>query len=147
MKILIILLIFSLSLGTYFLVDSKAQISEKIAPTSHPSLSQIVLQIEVRNSDGVLVFYQEPSKYFLRNIDLIHDFLDNKSKRSIVTINGEKYEQIEWKTKTYTSSSWDQQSGYGLGWQGFEILHARLNGSISQEGDIVTAHWKVYRPI
>ncbi len=148
LKILIIFLFLVGFVGTFFLVDSHAQVVN-IAPLSDASLPEIILQIEVRNSDGVLVSYIEPSLFYLRNIPMIHDYLDQKSeeKKTIVTINGKKYEQIEWNFKSKTTESWDQQSGYQLGYQGYGILNARLNGSISLEGDIVTAYWKITRPI
>ena len=134
--------------GTFFLADSHAQV-KNIAPISDTSLPEIILQIEVRNSDGVLVSYIEPSIFYLRNIFLIHEYLDQKSedKKTIVTINGKKYEQIEWNFKSKIRESWDQQSGYQLGYKGYGILNARLNGSISQEGDTATAYWKITRPI
>ena len=134
--------------GTFFLTDSHAQV-KNIAPVSDTSLPEIILQIEVRNSDGVLVSYIEPSLFYLRNIAMIHDYLDAKSeeKKTIVTFNGKKYEQIEWYFKSKIRDSWDQQSGYQLGYKGYGILNARLNGSISQEGDTVTAYWKITRPI
>ena len=136
-----------MSLGTYFIADSNA--SSHIAPTSHQSIPQIILQIEVRNSDGVLVSYIEPSIFFLRNIFLIHDYLDSKADRTktIVTIDGKKYEQVEWKFKSSILESYDQQSGYQLGYQGYGILNARLNGSISNAGDIVTVYWKITRTV
>ena len=145
MKILIILLIFSLSLTTFFIADSYA--SEHRAPTSHHSIPEILLQIEVRNSDGFLVSYLEPSRIFLRNIGLIHDFLDEQEYKKIVSINGIIYQQIEWKHKGLITTTGDQQSGYGVGHLGYEILHARINGSISGEGDIVTAYWRITRTI
>ena len=145
MKILIILLLFSLSLTTFFIADSYA--GGPIAPRSHQSLPEILLQIEVRNSDGFLVSYLEPSRIYLRNIGLIHDFLDEQESKKIVTIYGRAYEQIEWKHKGLITTTGDQQSGYGVGHLGYEVLHARLNGSISGEGDIVTAFWRITRTI
>ena len=148
MKILIIFLFLVGFVGTFFLADSHAQV-KNLAPLTDTSLPEIVLQIEVRNSDGVLVSYIEPSMFYLRNIFLIHDYLDQKSedKKTIVTINGKKYEEIEWRYKTKTMESWNQQSGYQIGHKGFGIISARLNGSISQEGDVVKAYWKITRPI
>ncbi len=146
LKILIILLIVVMSIGTFFIANSYA--SSHIAPTYHPSLS-VVLQIEIRNSDGVLVAYIEPSIFYLRNINLIHDYLDQKDEKNktILTIDENTYEVIEWSHKSKIRESWEQQSGYQLGYKGYGILNARLNGSISQEGDIVTAYWKITRPV
>jgi hypothetical protein len=136
-----------MSFGTFFLTDIHAQGKEKIAPTTHESIREIILQIQVRNSDGALVSYTEPSIFYLRNIFMIHDYLDSKSddRKSVVTIDGKKYEQIEWKFQSVVQDSYDQQSGYQLGYQGYGILNARLNGAISNAGDTVSVYWKITR--
>ena len=134
-----------MSFGTFFLADSYA--GTVAAPRSHSDFQEVLLQIVVHNSDGMLVSYIEPGIFYFRNIELLHDFLDEQEDKKIVTIDGKQHEQIDWKYKYITRKSGDQQSGYEIGHKGYGILNARLNGSISGEGDIVTAYWRIIRAI
>jgi len=146
MKILLIVLIFVMSLGIFFLADSSALVGPA-APREHPSLPYISLQITVHNSDGMLVTYNEPRIFWLRNIDFVHELLDEEEKKTIIFIDGKKHEQIEFERKHYSSTGGGQISMYILGWGGQGILNAEMNGYISDVGDTLTASWKIIRPV
>ena len=79
--------------GTFFIVNSNALIGPS-APMEDPSIPELSLQMIVRNSDGVLVTYIEPTNFYLSNMYLIHKFLDEKENKSIITIDGKSYEQL-----------------------------------------------------
>ncbi len=81
MKILLIILIFVMSLGIFFLTESNA-LGGPSAPREDPSLPHISLQLTLRNSDGMLVTYNEPQVFWLRNVDFIHQFLDEQEKKN-----------------------------------------------------------------
>jgi len=146
MKILLIILIFFMSLGIFFLTESNALVGPS-APREDPSLPEISLQLTLRNSDGMLVAYIEPQNFWLRNVFLIHQFLDEQENKTIIFIDGKKYEQVEFEVEHY-STTHGQQSMYILGLEGFGgILNAEFNGYISEVGDTLTASWKIIRTL
>ena len=146
MKILLIILIFVMSLGIFFLTDSNALVGPA-APREHPSLPYISLQITVHNSDGMLVTYNEPQVFWLRDINSIHQLLDEEEKKTIIIIDGKKHEQIEFERRHYYNTGGGQISMYILGWAGSGILNAEMNGYISEVGDTLIAYWKIIRPV
>ena len=118
MKIPIILLIFVMVFGTVFYANSSA-ILGPAAPMSHESLPQILVQIEVRNSDGVLISYIEPTVFYLTNLYLIHKYLDERESE-IVVIDGKSYEQFELEF-TFIDRTRSQKASISL-WQGIRRL-------------------------
>ena len=146
MKILLIILIFVMSLGIFFFADSNALVGPA-APREDPSLPQISLQLQHRNSDGVLVTYIEPSIFYLRNVNMIHEFLDAQENKTIIIIDGKSYEQIKFEFEGYSATSGNQRAGYNIGWKGFQVLNARHNAYITEAGDTITASWKIIRTI
>jgi len=135
-----------MSLGIFFVADSSA-LKGPAAPREHPSLPHIYLQIVVYNSDGMLVTYNEPQVFWLRNIQLIHLFLDEQEKKTIIYIDGKKHEQIEFEYKHNYRSGGNQISMYVLGSKGIGLINAEMNGYISEVGDTLTAKWKIIRPV
>lgn len=145
MKILLIFLIFITFSGIFFLTDSNALIGPA-APTEDPSLPQISLQLQVRNSDGMLVAYMEPTVCYLTNVYLIHEFLDAQENKTTIIINGKKHEQIKFEYKHYSVTS-EQKATYLFAWKGFNPLVCIFDGYISEAGDAITASWKIIRTI
>jgi len=146
MKILLIILIFVMALGIFFTADSNALIGP-VAPREHPSLPYISLQIIVHNSDGVLVTYNEPQVFWLRNVIFIHQLLDEQEKKTIIYIDGKKHEQIEFEYKQIFRDGGNQISMWTLWWEGYGILNAEINGYITEVGDTMTASWKIIRTV
>jgi len=147
MKILLIFLIFAISLGTFFLVDSNAIIGP-IAPREDPSIPEISVQIVVRNSDGMLVAYIEPSVYAFRNVFLTHKFLDAEEDKTIIIIDDKSYEQIKFEFVEYFTTSMGQVTTYQVWQDGIPgVFYARHDGYISEAGDTLTASWKIIRTL
>ena len=146
MKFLIIFLIAAVSVGTLVVSNADALLGP-VAPRSDPSLPEISLQLEYRDSNGYLVAYIEPSIFYLRNIPLIHEMLDSKENVEVFTKDGIQYEKIQWQIVTHSTASGEQKAGYSVGWGGYGVLWARYNGILSGEGDTLTAHWTIVRPI
>jgi len=132
-------------LGTFFIVNSNAYLGIP-APREDPSLKEISLQIEVRNSDGVLFAYMEPTVFWLRSVNMIHELLDAEENKTIIIIDGKSYEQIKFERIDYFYDI-GQKSTYVLGWNNLGILNAEFNGFISEPGDIMTTSWKIIRII
>ncbi len=135
-----------MSLGIFFLTESNALVGPS-APREDPSLPEISLQLTLRNSDGMLVAYLEPTNFWLRNVNLIHQFLDVQEKKTIIYIDGKKHEQIEFGFEHYYGTGGNQISMYVLGWEGNGIINAEMNGYISEVGDTMTATWKIIRTV
>jgi len=146
MKILLIFLIFIISLGTFFLVDSNALIGPA-APKEDPSLPEISVQVQVRNSDGVLVAYIEPSVFGIRNLDLTHKYLDAQANKKIIVIDGKKYEQINFELKDYFRTGGMQITTYQLWQDGIVMLYSRHDGYVADAGDTYTASWQIIRTL
>lgn len=147
MKIKIFFLIFIISFAYFFPVNSHALVGPS-SPQKDPSLPEIQIQIVTRDSNGMLVGYLEPSIFYLNNIFLIHDYLDNHSdKKTLITKDGKNFEKFEWEEDNYITSSGHQQTAYALGWEGFSVLQSRNDGQISGAGDVVTAFWHIIRTI
>ncbi len=140
MKIQIIL-IFLLFFGSSLLSNAYAQ----GAPHEDPSLPEVSLQLVLRNSDGQLLAYVEPSLTWLRNIWLIHEYLDTVDNRTIITKDGKNYEQIQFgRTETGFSG---QITTYSLWYKGYPVLTFTHDGYMAQTDDVITASWKIIRTI
>jgi len=145
MKILLIFLIFVVFLGAFFIADSNAYIGPS-APREDPSFKEISLQLQIRNSDGVLVAYMEPTNFFLRNVNMIHEFLDAQEDKTIIVIDGKNYEQIEFEFKHKVNSG-GQKASYVVGWEGLGVLVSEYNVFIADPDDTMTVSWKIIRII
>jgi len=145
MKILLIFLIFVVFLGAFFIADSNAYIGPP-SLREDPSIKEISLQIQFHNSDGVLVAYMEPTNFFLRNVNMIHEFLDAEENKTIIVIDDQSYEQIEFEFKHKVNSG-GQKASYVVGWDGLGVLVGEHNVIIADPDDTITVSWKIIRTI
>ena len=135
MKILVISLIILFSLSVGFVgVTEGTQVKLK----EDPSLVEVSVQIQHRDSEGRLVAYYEPTRTWV-NPELVHEYLDTKENKSIILKDGKNLEVIKWEhSKSY--------SGYKLptayGGNGFSTF---TNGFLNEPGDTATITWKVVR--
>ncbi len=146
MRILLIFLFLFMFLGTFFLANSNALIGPA-APQEDPSLPEIRLQLQLRNSDGMLVAYIEPTTFYLINVYSIHEFLDAQEDKTIIIKDGKSYEQIEFEYKHDSMTGGEQHATYLFAWKGFNPLVTRFNGYISNADDSLTATWKITRVV
>ena len=145
MKIPIILLIFVMVFGTFFYAYSNALLSPS-APLSDPSIPEITVQIQIRNSDGVLVAYIEPTIFYHSNMFLMHKYLDLQQNKKTVIIDGKSFEQIELEFN-YVDRGSGQRASYSLLQDGISFMTTRYNGFIGEPGDLQTISWKIIRTI
>jgi len=143
MKILISLLIFILILGFNLVNDSYGQ--QEIAPSEDPSLPEVSLQLELRNSEGQLVTYIEPTTLYIINIYMVHEFLDTKNK-TIIEKDGEMFELIQYE-QTARFSTTRQIASYGMVDKEMFILIFRHDGYLTSPGDTLDVSWKIIRTI
>ena len=115
--------------------------------TEDPSLPLVSLQLQLRNSEGYLVAYIEPTVMYITNLKGIHDFLDTKDSSSIV-YNGKLHELIEYKQKSYFTEKYHgQMASFNMYNKGESVLAYRHDGYIAQPGDTVDISWKIIRTI
>ncbi len=111
----------------------------------YPSLEEVSLQIQIRDSAGLLVAYYEPTQIYPGNIAILQEYLDTKENKSTILKDGKNLEIIKWEvsgnyisTKLHTSFHIIHKGEIGL-----SVFH---DGFLSEPGDTVTASWKVIRP-
>ncbi len=115
--------------------------------TEDPSLPLVSLQLQLRNSEGQLVAYIEPTVMYITNLKGIHDFLDTKDSSSIV-YNGKLHELIEYEqTGYFTEKFHGQMASFNMYNKGESVLSYRHDGYIAQPGDTVDVSWKIIRTI
>ena len=136
MKFLIIsfIILFTLSVG-FVGVTQGAQWEDDT------SLVEITIQIQLRDSEGRLVAYYEPTRTWV-NSKIIHEYLDTKENKSIILKDGKNLEVIKWEgTKSYRRNELKTAWGDGVGLSSFS------NGFLTEPGDTTTESWKVVRPL
>ena len=107
MKFLIIsLIILSFSVG-FVGVTQGASLKDD------PSFVEISLQIQLRDSDGQLVAYYEPTRIWIPNSKLAHEYLDIKENKSIISKDGRNLEVITWEqSESYRGGELETAFGF-----------------------------------
>jgi len=135
MKFLIISLIILFSLSVGFV-----GVAQGVILNDEPSLAEVSIQIQLRDSEGRLVAYYEPTRTWV-DPKLVHEYLDTKENKSTILKDGKNLEVIKWEqSKSYSGN--ELKIAYG-DW----ILSTYSNGFISEPGDTITESWKVVRPL
>ena len=142
MKILIFLLIFVV--GVTLVGESYAQ--REAAQQEDPSLVEVSLKLQLRNSDGQLITYIEPTTMYIRNIGMVHEYLDTKENKKIIEKNGEAFEVIEYE-QIFRFSETKQIATLGMVYKDTFVLSFRHDGYLTAPGDTLDASWKIIRTI
>jgi hypothetical protein len=115
-----------------------------------PDLPQVLLQLVVRNSDGILVSYVETNQITGIDPQVLNQFLQTIDNKSIMTIDGKKYEVIHWQGRTERMVKSHAMTGFvlyvpvGNSYQtALEVLH---NSYQVEDGDTIAVYWTVVRP-
>ena len=128
--------------GILFFEDVKAKQSEEFP--------QVLLQLQIRNSEGQLVSYVEGTKIIKIQPILLNNYLDEKPNKKIIVKEGKKYELIQWQGRTETFDKvhahtifnlWTQIDGAWVSPLG--IIH---NTYQVMPGDTITVYWTIIRP-
>jgi len=133
MKFLIIsfIILFSLSIGF-------VGVAQGIFWKADPSIVEVSVQIQIRDSEGRLVAYYEPTQTWVKP-EFVHEYLDTKENKSIILKDGKNLEVIKWEqSKSYRENK--LATAYGV-----TGLSTFYNGFITEPGDTSTASWKVVR--
>ena len=142
MKILIFLLIFVFSIT---LVD-ESYAQGQAHPQEDPSLYEVSLQLQLRNSDGQLITYIEPTTMYIANIEMVHEYLDTKENKKIIEKDGETFEVIKYE-QIFRFSETKQIATLGMVYKDTFVLSFRHDGYLTAPGDTLDASWKIVRTI
>jgi len=95
MKIILIslLLLFLIGISSY----SFAQYTE---PDSHSKVPEVMLQLELRDSDENFLTYIEAKQIIVIYPFELNEFLDNKSHKEFLIKDDKPYEVIQWQGRT-----------------------------------------------
>jgi hypothetical protein len=110
--------------------------------------SQIYLQIQVRDSNGQLVAYIEPTVLYMYYHELFNKYLDTKPKSTII-IDGKKFDQIQFEERGTFGVSHvmaQYQMVYSTSPNAIPLLTLIHDGYPVVPGDTITAFWTVIRP-
>ena len=116
-----------------------------VAPQEDPSLPEVSLQLQLRNSDGQLVTYIEPTTMYILNIKMVHEFLDTKENK-IIEKDGEMFEVIQYK-QTFQLDDTAQYATYGMSYKDTYPLLFRHDAYLTAPGDTLDVSWKIVRTI
>jgi len=142
MKILIFLLIFVVSMT--LVGESYAQ--RQVYPQEDPSLYEVSLQLHLRNSEGQLITYIEPTTMFISNIKLVHEYLDIRENKKFIEKDGETLEVIQYE-QIFTFSEIKQIATVGMWYKDSLVLLFRHDAFLTAPGDTLDASWKIIRTI
>ncbi len=115
---------------------------------SHPSLIEVSLQLQVRDSEGRLVAYFEPNLMYIINLAKLHERLDEVEDKEKILINGVEHELIKYHQSGYhTEKHRDQVSAFVLYYHGESVLVYNHDGYLIEPGDNWITDWKIIRTI
>jgi len=138
--IVILVILFGL-IGISYLQNTIAQQNEKL---------QVLLQLQIRNSEGHLVSYVEGTQIAMIRQIFLNEYLDEKPNKKIIVKEGKIYELIQWHARTEKFdkvhakaifSLWIQRDGELVTVLG--IIH---NAYQVEPGDTITVYWTIMRP-
>jgi len=140
MKFLIIsLIILSFSVG-FVGVTQGAILKDE------PSFVEITLQIQLRDSGGQLVAYYEPTRIWVVDSKLTHEYLDTKENKSIISKDGRNLEVIMWEqSESYRGG--DYETAFGFYKDGDLAIVDFSDGFLAEPGDTSSQFWTVVRPV
>jgi len=144
MNLVLIFVLGVIALSPIFLMDVYSFTHNR----SHPSLIEVSLQIQVRDSEGGLVAYFEPNLMYIENIEKLHARLDAIENKEKILINGVEHELIKFHQFGYhTEKNRNQIASFNLFYQDESVLAYRHDGYLIDPGDYWITDWKIIRTL
>jgi hypothetical protein len=141
----LIVVIFSVLLLGSFVGNSFAQVFVPY-PSTDKTLPEVSLQLVLRNSNGQLITYIEPTLVYIPSVPNTHKYLDLIGNKTIITKDGQNFELIEFQQTSRFSTS-EQFATFGMVYKGNFVYLFRHDAYLSHPGDVLTAHWYIVRTI
>jgi len=147
MKFLIISLIILFSFSVGFIgVTHGAFVVPTIWFNDDPSFVEGYLQVQLRDSDGQLVAYYEPNRMWIADSKLVHEYLDTKENKSIISKDGRNFEVIMWEqSESYRGG--ELETAYGFYQDNDLALADYGDGFLAEPGDSSSQFWTIVRPV
>ena len=115
---------------------------------SHPSLIEVSLQIQVRDSEGRLVAYFEPNLMYIQNLAKLHERFDAIENKEKILINGVEHELIKYhQVGSVKEKHRAQIASFNLFYQGESVLAYRHDGYLIDPSDYWITDWKIIRTL
>ncbi|CUR50893.1 exported protein of unknown function [Nitrosotalea devaniterrae] len=133
-------------------LSSANSYADSIASTLESKKIYVFVQVLVRNSDDQLIAYQETSKITIFDLAKLNQLLDQSSgkiDKSIITLDGKKYDLIKGTSVISPSSSTVVSKNIianNLEGSSQILVEADHDGYPIIPGDKVTAIWTIIRP-
>jgi len=140
-----LIILFSISVGFVDVADGGTPLR---MPNTEgdPSFLEGTLQIQLRDSDGKLVAYYEPARMWVVDSKLIHEFLDTKENKSIISKDGRNFEVIMWEqSRSYRGG--ELETAFGFYQDGNIVLIDFSDGFFAEPGDTSFQFWTIVRPV
>ena len=119
-------------------------------PIENSRFSHSILQVAVFNSKGLLTGYVETRSISFTDYVTTDKIIDLQPKKTIITIDGEKFEQTEMIEKGIVPKDGTFASKFKVGVTDGPItvipFIADSPGLVVNEGDILIMDWKIVRP-
>jgi len=146
MNLVLIFALGIIALSPIFLMDAYGLTDNN--NISYPSLIEVSLQIQVRDSEGRLVAYFEPNLMYIKNLAKLHERLDTIENKEKILINGVEHELIKFHQVGRNLEKYrDQISSFYLFHQDMPVLVYNHDGYLRDPGDVWTTDWKIIRTI
>jgi len=143
MNVLKILLIFPIIFGLVgFYLDDVVEAEKKDLP-------QVIVQLQLRNSEGQLVSYIEATQIISINSFLLDQYLDTKPSQ-IIEKDNQNFELIQWQEPTEKIDYFHSMSIVNLipRENDFGLVLSIIHDAYQVEpGDTVAVYWTIIRPI
>ena len=126
--------------------SSYAQYTEVDSTTKVP---EVMLQLELRDSDGNLLTYIEAKQIIVIYPLELKEFLDKQPKKLFIK-DDKAFEIIQWKGRTENFNTQHAWSQFNL-WVTLQsepetVLVVRHNSYQTQPGDTIAVYWTIIRP-
>ena len=146
MKIILISL-----LGLFLIGISSYSYAQYTEVDSHTKVPEVMLQLELRDSDGNFLTYIEAKQIIVIYPLELNEFLDKQNYKEFLIKDDKPYELIQWQGRTETFNkqhAWSQFDLWAPGENEFKrVLTVRHNTYQTQPGDTVTVYWTIIRPV
>lgn len=145
-------IVFVAAFGLLFFPAGKDFLSIQSEPQKTLNTPQVLLQLQLRNSDGQIVSYVEGTKIVFIKPDKLNEFLDKLPNKKTIIKNDKKFELIQWIGPTEKYNKFHSWSGYELrvlpiNGKYQTVLTILHNAYQTGPGDTATVRWTVLRPI
>ena len=128
------------------IVVNNAYAQNGVYPQEDPSLVDVSLQLQLRNSEGQLVTYTEPTTMFIANINKVHEYLDTKENKKIIEKDGGMFELVQYQ-QVFRMTETKQIATVGMWYEEDFVLMFRHDAFVTAPGDTINAFWNIVRTI